>query len=126
MILIVYTPIPLPSATGHHRKRKSFHSFLSNYQKRLLHKSRQTLNTTRTVFNGYFLVFSQQIAHRATHGETTGLLLVVPTFGDIFELYFYSPLYQPLAISSSFIFPLVRRTLLTASLRISSNSSSVK
>ena len=90
MILIVYTPIPLPSATGHHRKRKSFHSFLSNYQKRLLHKSRQTLNTTRTVFNGYFLVFSQQIAHRATHGETTGLLLVVPTFGDIFELYFPS------------------------------------
>ena len=56
------------------------------------------------------LAFSQQIAHRAKYGETGR----------------YSSLYQPLAISSSFIFPLVRRTLLTASRRISSRSSSVK
>ena len=35
---------------------------------------------------GYFPYFPQQIAHRATHGETGLLIFVVPTFSNVLQL----------------------------------------
>ena len=127
-ILVGTSSIPNKSQAGRHTAKQGV--FCSQYRFLLLslfigglnhnlQKSLKTGSRSQTSTNaqhrannpvGYTLVFCLQIAHRAKYGKTGR----------------YSSLYQPLAISSSFIFPLVRRTLLTASRRISSSSSSVK
>ena len=66
--------------------RNSYRPFTVFYRSEIATNAQHRANG----FGGYFLVFPQQIAHRATHGETGLLFSIVPAFGDIFELYLSS------------------------------------